>query len=330
MRLPGKREPLSLRANPPSSIRIPSRGAEWRALTSEDVDAVVALLHSSEAADGSAVRTTHAEIEDLFAASHSAYGAFDTDGGLVAYGYVRVELVGECVEALCSGAVHPAWRGRKLGTGIVEWQIDTARHMLATSGLDGDARIVHIADQSITGIDEILTESGFEAREWSTLLRRDLALPIEEVELARTLTVEPWTPVWDEAVRRVNAQAFGDLGLHPEELEHVVRDWSFVALDKTSDRAKIAGYVVASRYDEDFPLLGYAEATIEAVGVLANWRGQRVGRALVTRVLEAARTDGMTYVSIDTDSSDDPSIARLYADTGFDPVARSTHYVIEL
>lgn len=323
-------EPLATRAAPPTSIRIPRRGAEWRALTSADVGAVVDLLHLSEAADGGGVRTTHAEIDDLFAAHHSAYGAFDPTDGLVAYGYVRIEVDDECVEALCSGSVHPAWRGRKLGTGIVEWQIDTARHMLATSGHEGDARIVHIADQSITGIDEILTESGFSAREWSTLLRRDLSLPIQEIDLARTLRVEPWTELWDDPVRRANEREFGGLELSAAELVHAVREWSFVAIDKTSDRAKLAGYVLASRYDEDFPLLGFTEATIEAVGVVAAWRGQRVGRALVTEVLKAAKAAGMDYVTIDTDSSGDPSVQGMYADTGFVSAAQSTHYVIEL
>lgn len=324
------RKSLAERAAAPAAVRIPSRDAEWRSLTRADVDAVVGLLHQSEAADGSAVRTTHAEIEDLFAANHSAYGAFDDDGELIAYGYVRLEDEPGGIEALCSGAVHPDWRGRRVGSGIVEWQIDTARHMLATSGREGNARIVHVADESVAGIGEILRENGFAAREWSTVLRRDLSEPINEIELARTLVIEPWTPVWDDAVRRVNMQAFDGLDLHPAQLEHARRGWSFVALDKTSDRAKIAGYVVASCYEEDFPLIGFSEATIEAVSVLANWRGQRVGRSLVTHVLQAALADGMEYVSLDTDSSDDPSVSALYADTGFAQVTRSTHYVIEL
>lgn len=325
-------EPRSLaeRASPPLAIRIPSRGAQWRALTHHDVGAVVQLLHESEAADKSAYRTTHAEIEELFAAQHSAYGGFDPIFGLVAYGYVRVEVEDEQVEAICSGAVHPRWRGRKLGTGIIEWQIDTARHMLSESGHEGEARIVHIADQSISGIDEILTESGFTARESSTLLRRDLAEPILDVELARTLAVEPWTEVWDGAVRRAHAIAYGDVDIHEDVLARFVREWSFVALDRTSDRAKLAGYVVAGRYDEDFAILGFTEARIEAVGVLGNWRGQRVGRALVTEVLRAARASGMDFATLDTDSAHDPSVSALYADTGFLPVTRSTHYVIDL
>ncbi|WP_418606082.1 GNAT family N-acetyltransferase [Georgenia sp. SUBG003] len=103
-----------------------------------------------------------------------------------------------------------------------------------------------------------------------------------------------------DAVRAHN-KAFGDQwGSQPHTPEtwaegrtHHVPSWSFVALDRSSDRAQVAGYLMSSRYDQDWPALGWSEGYTEILGVLPDWRGKHVATALLTRAMRAYADDGM-------------------------------------
>lgn len=338
---PASETPLAVRAAPPRHIRIPSGHGHWRSLHESDARAIIALQRVVEDYDRTPYRTTEAEILDLFepGVPHSAYGAFDPAGDLIAYGYVRVQPTEmSVVRATCSGAVHPTWRDNALGTSIVTWQIDIARHLLAKSGLEGRAQIAHFADETVEGMVDLLTRSGFTARRWFTQMRRDLAEEIVPVRLGQYLTVHPWTPSWSDQVRRAHNQAFSDYGessaLTPAQwerrLDHVVPEWSFVAVDRSTDRARVAGYLLASKWEEDWPALGWREGYIDALGVLSEWRGQGVAKALLTRTMEAFRDSGMDYAGIDVDHDDPTGAQHLYAQLGFEPTHRTIMYAIDL
>lgn len=339
--LPRPEVPLATRAAPPHHIRLPGGHGRWRALHEADSRAIVELQRIVEDHDRIPYRTTEAEIIDLFEPSvpHSAYGAFDTVGDLIAYGFVRVQVTElSTVRATCSGAVHPAWRDKSLGTAIVAWQEDIARHLLAKSGLEGPAQIVHFADETVDGMIDLLVRSGFTARRWYTQMRRDLTLDIPYVQLGPYLAIEPWSPTWSDAARRAHNQAFSDYGeslaVAPEQWErHVgsmVPEWCFVAVDRSTDRARVAGYVLASKWEEDWPALGWREGYIEAVGVLAEWRGRGVGRSLLTHTMTAFRAACMDFAGIDVDHEDPTGAQHLYAELGFEPTHRTIMYAIDL
>ncbi len=332
---------LAARAAPPARIRIPTGFAHWRSLTESDLPAMVQLHRIVEDYDRVPYRTTVAELAELFEPEvpHGAYGAFDDAGDLVAYGYVRVQLTEQSiVRATCSGAVHPAWRDRSIGTSLVAWQIDVSRHLLAASGLEGPAQIAHFADESVTGMVDLLVRNGFSPRRWFTQMRRDLSEPIPEITLGPYLSVVPWTESLSDAVRRAHNQAFADRGESPaltpaqwdRMMADVVREWSFVALDRSTDRARVAGYVLASRWEEDWPALGWREGYIEALGVLAPWRRRGVASSLLCHTMRAFRDSGMDYAGIDVDLDDPAGAQHLYAQLGFEPTHRTVLYAIDL
>ncbi|NCD18647.1 MAG: N-acetyltransferase [Actinobacteria bacterium] len=333
--------PLAVRAAPPRHIRLPSGPGRWRALNEHDSAAITALQRIAEDHDRIPYRTTEAEIVDLFDPSvpHAAYGAFDDDGHLIAYGFVRVQTTElSTVRATCSGAVHPQWRDKSFGTAIVTWQGDIARHLLARSGREGPAQIVHFADETVDGMVDLLARSGYTARRWYTQMRRDLSEQIPLVRLGPYLAIEPWSQGWSDQARRAHNQAFSDYGeslaVTPEQWErHVasmVPEWCFVAIDRSTDRARVAGYILASKWEEDWPALGWREGYIEALGVLAEWRGRGVGRSLLTRVMMAFRDAGMDYAGIDVDHDEPTGAQHLYAELGFEPTHRTIMYAVDL
>ncbi len=333
--------PLAVRADPPAQIRIPSTGVPWRKLTEADVELMLALVHQCEDADRTPYRTTLAEIQELFhpGRPHAGYAGLAEDGSLVAFGFVRVTLGGgDLVQAVCSGSVHPDWRMRSIGSQIVDWQLDIARHLLADSGYEGPAQIVHIADESLATMSEILTRNGFTERHSFTQMRRDLSEPVPEAELSQHLSIEPWSPIWTDQVRRAYNQALGDAGLGssvgPDEWEkeiaELVPEWSFVAVDRASDRARIAGYIVGARYEDDWPMLGWREGYIDSFGVMAEWRQRGVGRGLLGAAMTAFKDAGMDYAGIDVDANVDETARFLYETLGFEPTYRSVFWAVDL
>ncbi|MDO5495525.1 MAG: N-acetyltransferase [bacterium] len=332
---------LAVRAEPPAQVRIPSTGVPWRRLGADDVQLMLDLVHLCEDVDQTPYRTTLAEIEDLFdpAKPHAGYAGLAEDGSLVAFGFVRVATgPGGRIQAICSGSVHPEWRDRNIGSQIVNWQLDISRHLLADSGLEGPAQILHVADETLAGMQDILTRNGFEEQRAFTQMRRDLSLPLPEVELSQHLSIEPWSSLWSDQVRRAYNQALADaeLGtsLDPEEWEKefasLVPEWSFVAVDRASDRARVAGYIVGARYEDDWPMLGWREGYIDSFGVMADWRQRGIGRALLGAAMSAFRDAGMDYAGIDVDEGGDETSNNLYEAVGFEATYRSAVWVIDL
>ena len=67
-------------------------------------------------------------------------------------------------------------------------------------------------------------------------------------------------------------------------------EWSFVAVDRTGDRPRVAGFLLASRYEQDWAALGWREGYIDQLGVLSAWRETHVADALILASMWAARS----------------------------------------
>ena len=67
--------------------------------------------------------------------------------------------------------------------------------------------------------------------------------------------------------------------------------WSFVALDRSGDRPQVAGFLLASRYEQDWAALGWSEGYIDQMGVLEKWRNAGVVEALIIASMRAQKDD---------------------------------------
>ncbi|MGC5627133.1 GNAT family N-acetyltransferase [Georgenia sp. Z1344] len=325
-------------------------GLTWSVLDAPRAAELAALVSRIESADGTPLRTSAEEVESYFAAreGYRAVAGDDAEGVMRAFGLVRPK--GEVVDGMpsftCSGGVDDALRLKGAGAALVGWQVATSQALLAESGAERGAVVVHV-DESESDLSALLEEHGFRPRRWYVQMRRSLSLDIPTIPLPPYVSVEPWTPELADQVRRAHGRAFADqpegamergAELWGPEATAFEPGWSFVALDRSSDRAKVAGYVVSSRYEQDWEALGWTEGYTEVLGVLSEWRGKHVGSALLSAVMRAYAADGMEYAgldvdvdfSLDVDHPEPHSMMALYTSLDYVPTSRSALYVLEL
>ncbi|GAA4433181.1 GNAT family N-acetyltransferase [Georgenia halophila] len=339
------RATLAERAQAPAELPELPDPLAWRSLVPADVDALTALIGHIEATDNPPYRTTTDEVRDYFdpGQDYAGIGGFDGEGKLRAFGFVRLRH-GEAQvrRVFLSGGIEASLRDRGVGRAILDWQLARARQILASSEYaqesDVTALIVVDVDDDTGALAHLLASRGFAPRRYYSQLRRDLTVPIPELTVDRPLYVEPWTPSIDDAVRRAHNTAFNDVWgsepLTPQEWQrersHNVPSWSFVALDRSSDRAQVAGYLMSGRYEHDWPALGWTEGYTEILGVLPAWRGRHVAGALLTHAMRAYAADGMQYAGLDVDADNPTGAIGVFGRLDYEQVRSSAVYMLEI
>lgn len=338
--------PLRARIDAPSRLEPPpaALGLHWRGLQHDDVAALHGLFESIEAHDNPPYRTALDEADERYLVDwhgnpENVLGGFDGEGRLVAYGAVSLAHADTgTVRVYLEGGVEPAHRHRGIGSAVIDWEIGRAKQLLAQSERAAPARlVVHVEDDMPDSVD-ILTARGFRATRYYTELRRDLRTELPDPGLGRPLDLVPWTAELDEQVRLTHNMAFAEHWVsEPQTAEtwaqgrtYFVPEWSFIVLDRTTDRAQVVGYLLSSRYEQDWPSLGWSEGYIDLLGVRPAWRGRGIATALVTRAMQAYRDSGMEYASLGVDTEAPGAVFGLYSKLAFEPTRSSTMYTIEL
>lgn len=337
---------LAQRAQPPTVLTLPSSdfGLQWRPLRATDAQRLHELFGRIEAADNPPYRTTLEEAQENFSGAwknpeNNSLGGFDPDGAIRAYGTVVVHPGDtRVVRAFLEGGIDPQWRRRGVGSALLDWQMGRARQMLAESGKEGLGRILVHVEEGMADASSMLTERGFHQIRHYTEMRRDLSLPLPEGPLPRHLELVPWQAELDDQVRIAHNDAFAQHdGSEPHTPEtwqdgrtYFVPSWSFLVLDRTTDRAQVAGYLYSGRYEQDWEAVGGSEGYIDILGVRQPWRGQGIGTALLVRALRAYAEDGMQYAGLGVDVPALTTDFGLFTKLGFEPFRRSTMYAVEI
>lgn len=337
---------LPERAQAPTVLPMPSGelGLTWRALQVEDAPALHRLFRRIEVHDNPPYRTTLEEARENFSGEwkdplNNSLAGFDGEGAICAYGTVVVHPGDtRVVRAFLEGGVDPQWRRQGIGSALVDWQLARARQLLAASGKDVPGRILVHVEEGMADASSMLTERGFRPIRHYTEMRRDLSLPIPEGPLATHLELVPWREELDDQVRLAHNDAFAKHdGSEPHTPEtwtdgrtYFVPSWSFLVLDRTTDRAQVAGYLYSGRYEQDWEAVGGSEGYIDILGVREAWRGRGVGTALMAQALRAYAADGMQYAGLGVDVPALPADFGLFDKLGFERFRRSTMYAVEI
>ncbi|WP_371152308.1 GNAT family N-acetyltransferase [Buchananella felis] len=322
----------------PLSAGVQAYGLTWRLLGEPDAVAVSRVVSACEEADDPAYRTSMAETELLFHVDKHwvALGGFDEGGVLRAFGHVALRGSAP-VEALCTGGVEPAWRERGIGLANLRWQVGAARELLERFAPRDSHRIaVHVDDNHVP-LAQHLLELGYAENKRFQEWRFELTHSIPTMGLGHYLSVHPWSAELDDMVRlaynELVASMPGSSAVNREEWEELKADfepsWSFIALDKSTDRAKVAGFLFASRYEQDWQALGWREGYIDFFAVLAPWRGSGAGIAMISAALNRFKADGMEKAALEL-GADSVQMAGALADMGFEITTSSTLYVMDL
>lgn len=338
--------PLRERVDPPDRLGLPPAdlGLHWRGLQEADVPVLHALFHRIEEHDRTPYRTAVEEAHERYVADwhgepDNVLGGFDANGTLVAFGAVALSPTDtHTLRVHIEGGVDPERRTHGIGSAVLDWQLGRARQLLAASERADPARlVVHVEDDMPDSV-HMLTARGFKPSRYYTELRRDLSSALPDVGLKRPLEIVPWSAELDEQVRLAHNVAFAEHWVSEPQTEdtwtqgrtYFVPEWSFIVLDRTSDRAQVVGYLLSSKYEQDWSSLGWTEGYIDLLGVRPDWRGRGIATALVSQALHAYAETGMQYASLGVDTQEPGAVFGLYSKLKFEPTRGSTMYTIDL
>ena len=333
--------PLSSRVTSPAVVDWPqSVGHTWRHATLDDVDAILDLSREASAVDHPNYTIPREELEEDFTHSYvdvttDSLLAVGEDGRVDAWGYSML-LPGQetLVRSIVFGGVRPSARGRGLGRALLAWQESRARQQLATSTLTHPGWIMAYADQRQPSAIALLEHAGFEAKRYYLEVGRDLSQPIAERPIAEPLRVVPFTTDLDEVTRLARNDAFrdhwGSQSTNEEQWASFVggsllrRDLSFLAITPDDE---VAGFVVTSVNEEDWPGQGFSSGYIDLVGVRRDWRGKGVAQSLLSTTLVAIKNAGLDKAVLDVDAENPSGALGLYEGVGFVESNRSINYL---
>ena len=331
--------PLRERVDPPTRTALPDTpGISWRPATTDDLDLLVPMHAAMGRADHPNYLVTREEIEEELTHSWVAPAAdtligLASDGTAAAFGQVELTPAKETiVRSILSGGVHPEFRGRGIGGGLLAWQESRARQQLATVDLTLPGWILLFADDRSQRTHRLAASAGFTPARYFTGLSRVLADPIPEIQLPDGVRIEPYRAELSAATLTAKNAAFRDhWGSQPtteEQWESMLAlsffrpDLSFLALAGN----QVIGFVTSEVNEDDWEGQGYSSGYIPLVGVVREWRRKGIAPALLARAFSAFRDEGLERAVLDVDSDNPTGALNLYTGMGFVPESRETAF----
>ena len=283
-----------------------------------DARAVFEVMAAQEQHDTGTVEIEEADIvgdwqRPSFDLTGGTIGVFDGDR-LVAYGEVGGEQRSDA-------AVHPAYRGRGLGTAVAAWIRDTARSR--------GERIVGMPVPQGSPGDRLLAALGYHVRWESWVLELPPGRQIESQPLPTGHTLRT---ALSEAERR---------GVHAV-IEDAFLEWSERARTSYEDfeattvrRPGFAPWQLRAVVGPDGETVGACFTVVaDAVGYVAQLavrrdrRGLGLARALLVDAFTAARAHGASRFELSTDSR--TGALGLYEKVGMQVTSTWVHRAIDL
>jgi mycothiol synthase len=219
------------------------------------------------------------------------------------------------------GVVHPAHRGRGLGSALLA----LARTRAAAAGVP---LRVQVAESGADAVG-LARDLGLEPVRWWSELGCGLTGPVVAAPLPAGLDAVPLGPPydaarWDGPLRDAHNAAFAD---HWGSVPVTAEGW---AHRRTGTRAfrpacsvaalhgtEVVGYVLAYEFDADTARTGRRDLYVATVGTLREWRGRGVAGALLSRVLAAARAAGFATSSLTVDAANPTGALGVYRRAGY-------------
>jgi ribosomal protein S18 acetylase RimI-like enzyme len=334
--------PLSRRVDAPAVLDLPadSGGLAWRHATTGDIDAIVDCEREIGARDHPHYVTPREEIADDFAQSYVDIAtdtilALGADGTVLGWGLAIVPPGQDSlVRSILVGGVRPASRGLGIGRQLFAWQKGRGMQQLAASEKTLPGWLMAFVPERAVETVDLLEHAGLSVARYFLELRRDLAEPIESVAVDPGVRIESFAPEWSRATHASRDDAFRDhWGSQPasdEQWHSLVgrevsrADLSSIAIGtNAAGDEEVAGLVMVSVNEEDWPGQGFSSAYIDLVGVPRAWRKRGIASALITNTLHAVAAAGLERAVLDVDAESPTGALGLYTGLGFRESNRS-------
>lgn len=305
----------------------------------DDYPAMLAVLHSSAAADHEQRRDT---LED-FARNYSSLTNCDPyrdmilaeiAGELVGYarGWWQEKQDGRIFES--NGFLAPEWRRKGIGSALLHWIEDHLRVLEVLLPGKPDCFFQVSVTQHQVGTARLLERAGYTpARHFYNMLRLSLDnipdFPLPEGVEMRPALPELYRQIW-ESIDETSQDEWDYTPPSEDAYQAWLAAASFqprlwqVAWDTVSDR--VAGHVLTFINHEENQHFNRRRGYTEGIGVDRAWRRRGLARAMIARSLQAQREAGMNESALAADSDSSSGVIHLYESCGFQVVRRDTIY----
>ncbi|OKL49943.1 GNAT family N-acetyltransferase [Boudabousia marimammalium] len=313
----------------------PVSGLTWKWMRATDIDDVFSIIEQIEAKDNPPYRTTRDEVEQLFEQTKHWIGIIATDeiGRCCAFVHARLRISSP-LQIRCNGGIIPRYRGYSIGTQMIIWQESAARFLTRSIGTDSEVQIVCRNEYHDSAYSDLLLKAGYTSTSTFHEMRADLdVLPTAE-NPGPMIEITAWNPALEDMVRRA-ALEFAPDAVHSKgrsmeqwmsNRNRFAPELSFIAVDKSTDRTQIAGFLMAAKYPQDWEVLGWKEGYIDLLEVGVEWRNLPVGRELVVASMRASEQAGMNKIATGVSSRHEASAARLFGNLGFVEVSTQQEF----
>jgi mycothiol synthase len=236
------------------------------------------------------------------------------------------------------GRVHPDWKGRGIGSAMLDWALKTS--LRALERLPEDVRLAPntAAPAQHTPSIRLFEHAGMSPCRYSWRMVTDLAAPVSEPQWPLGVTVRTLRYPEDlEAVYRAVDEAFsehwGYIQRSFEEAFSLWKSYTFEALALkpelwflAMDSEKIAGSINAMERSDLAADMGW----IPTLAVCKPYRRRGLGKALLLYAFRALQELGVERVGLGVDAKNKSGATRLYERVGMHMDHETVHYEIEL
>lgn len=258
-----------------------------RPATMQDLSAFVALFAASDLHDIGEVFLNESDID----AGWQAPGVdLRRETRLMYMGDVLV-AAGMVYDWKAWGTVHPNYRGRGIGTRLVEW----------TERAAATDRIGQTLIETLDDARALLTGRGYRHLYTSWILRYRADRGVPDSPPPAGITIRPVEPSEERAAYRVVEDAFSEW---PHRTPTTFEAWRAETVERSDfdpslmrvalDGDRVVGSVFGIQYPE--------EGWVDELAVAMPYRRRGIGRALLASVFGEFRARGQGLVGLNTDS----------------------------
>ncbi|MCU0488773.1 MAG: GNAT family N-acetyltransferase [Anaerolineales bacterium] len=232
------------------------------------------------------------------------------------------------------GEVHPAHRGRGLGSALLQWMEARGREILATRPRNVPHYLKHGCLDRLNDRIQLFESHGFTAARSFYQMRRDLSLPIPELPLPEGIRITGWQIEHASEARQVLNLAFRDhwgaapvsedawqlfFGGHPD----FRTDLSMMAwADLPDGKQQMVGISLVRVSETENQALNLKEGWVADLAVLREWRRLGIATALLCETMQGFKVAGLETAGLGVDTENLTGALRIYERLGFYPVSR--------
>jgi ribosomal protein S18 acetylase RimI-like enzyme len=306
----------------------------WRPVGADDIPAWARLLAAMEVVDQTGEHYDEEDLVEEF--GDPSMGPHDRLSGwagdeMVAYAGLRPRrTLTDSQRIDVEGGVVPSRRGEGLGAELMRWAVERAAELRAEHAPHLPARIHAHADLANVDQVSLFEDAGFEAVNWSAVMRVHLDADVFEArpaDLPAGLSLLGYDARWSTPTRAAHNDAFQDHWGFVAWDEAMWHQWvddsknfrpelSWVVVDD-ADPSHVIAYVQSSEFEAYQAMTGRREAYLAKIGVRRDYRGRGVASALLRHALHAYRSQGYVESSLDVDTNNPTGAFGLYERAGY-------------